>query len=101
MTQTDRAAVEGAATALGARGAVGTEPRYELLAPAALDNPYPTYDEMRTKDPVYRDRRFLGWILTRYDDVAAVLREPRVSSLRPLPSEPVGRSLASIEVEVR
>ncbi len=31
---------------------------------------------MRTKDPVYRDRRFLGWILTRYDDVATVLREP-------------------------
>ena len=56
---------------------------------------------MRATDPVYRDRRFLGWILTRYDDVAAVLRDPRVSSLRPTANEPVGRALASIESEVR
>src|SRR4029077_10231296 len=38
---------------------------------------------------------------TRYDDVADVLRDPRVSSLRPTPNEPVGRALASIESEVR
>jgi pimeloyl-[acyl-carrier protein] synthase len=101
MTQTDRAAVKGAATPLGARGAAGTEPRYELLAPAVLEDPYPTYAEMRATDPVYRDRRFLGWILTRYDDVAAVLRDPQVSSLRPTANEPVGRALASIESEVR
>src|SRR5437879_6320728 len=101
MTQTDRAVVEGAAKPLAVRAAAGTEPRYELLAPAALDNPYPTYDEMRATDPVYRDRRFVGWILTRYDDVAAVLRDPRVSSLRPTANEPVGRVLASIESEVR
>ena len=83
MTQTDRAAVKGAATPLGARGAAETEPRYELLAPAVLEDPYPTYAEIRATDPVYRDRRFLGWMLTRYDDVAAVLRDPQVSSLRP------------------
>jgi cytochrome P450 len=63
--------------------AVGSRPvtkiRYELLAPSALDDAYPLYDEMRATAPVYRDRRFFGWILTRYDDVAAVLRDNRVS----------------------
>ena len=75
--------------------------RYELLDPAVLQNPYPLYRQMRDEAPVYRDRRFMGWILTRYDDVLAVLRDPRVSSQRPLASEPVGRSLADIATEVR
>jgi pimeloyl-[acyl-carrier protein] synthase len=75
--------------------------KYELLDPAVLHDPYPVYRQMRAHAPVYRDRRFLGWILTRYDDVLAVLRDPRVSSQRPLASEPVGRSLASVTAEVR
>jgi len=58
-------------------------------------------ERMRDEAPVYRDRRFMGWILARYDDVLAVLRDPRVSSQRPLASEPVGRSLAPIATEVR
>jgi cytochrome P450 len=75
--------------------------RYELLDPAVLQDPYPLYRQMREDAPVYRDRRFMGWILTRYDDVLAVLRDPRVSSQRPLASEPVGQSLAPIATEVR
>jgi cytochrome P450 len=75
--------------------------RYELLDQAVLQDPYPLYRQMRDEAPVYRDRRFMGWILTRYDDVLAVLRDSRVSSQRPLASEPVGRSLAPIATEVR
>jgi cytochrome P450 len=75
--------------------------KYDLLDPAVLQDPYPLYRQMRDPAPVYRDRRFMGWILTRYADVLAVLRDPRVSSQRPLASEPVGRSLASIAAEVR
>src|SRR5260370_20781171 len=56
---------------------------------------------MREEAPFDRVRRFMGWILTSYDDVLAVLRDPRVSSQRPLASEPVGRSLADIAAEVR
>src|SRR5262249_61822554 len=56
---------------------------------------------MRDETPVHRDRRFMGWILTSYHDVMAVLRDPRVSSQRPLASEPVGRSLTAIAAEVR
>ena len=64
--------------------------RYELLDPAVLQDPYPLYRRMRDEAPVHRDRRFIGWILTSYDDVIVVLRDPRVSSQRPLASEPVG-----------
>src|SRR5438067_3933972 len=45
------------------------------LDAAVLDNPYPLHDELRTAAPVYRDRRFFGCILTRYDDIVAVLKE--------------------------
>ena len=75
--------------------------RYELLDPSVLQDPYPLYRRMRDEAPVHRDRRFRGWILTSYDDVLAVLRDPRVSSQRPLANEPVGRSLAAIATEVR
>src|SRR3989442_13645544 len=75
--------------------------RYELLDPAVLQDPYPLYRQMRDEAPVYRDRRFMGWILTRNDDVLAVLRDPRGSSQRPLASEPAGRSLVDIATEVR
>ena len=72
------------------QSAEGETTRYELLDPAALQDPYPPYRRMRDEAPVHRDRRFMGWILTSYDDVLAVLRDPRVSSQRPLASEPVG-----------
>ena len=51
--------------------------------------------------PVYRDRRFLGWILTRYADVASVLKDPRVSSVRPTADEVIPTSLASIADRLR
>lgn len=75
--------------------------RFELLDPSSLDDPYPQYEEMRVAAPLYRDRRFLGWILTRYEDVAAVLRDPRVSSRRPTADEVIPASLASVAERVR
>jgi len=57
-----------------------------------LQDPYPLYRQMRDEAPVYRDRRFIdlsGGILTRHDDVLAMLRDPRLSSQqRPLASDP-------------
>jgi cytochrome P450 len=60
-----------------ARSRVGADQgrRYALLDKAFLDDPYKTYRQLRERDPVYRDRRFLGWIVSRYDDVQAVLRD--------------------------
>jgi hypothetical protein len=41
-----------------------------------LADPYPTYHRLRTEDPVHQSP--LGfWVLTRYEDVAAVLRDAR------------------------
>ena len=38
-------------------------------------DPYPTYHRLRIEDPVHRS--FDTWVLTRYADVKAVLRDPR------------------------
>ena len=43
-------------------------------------NPYPTYERLRMKDPVHRSRLTGGLMLSRYDDVASVLRDARFSS---------------------
>jgi pimeloyl-[acyl-carrier protein] synthase len=41
-----------------------------------LADPYPTYHRLRAEDPVHQSP--LGfWVLTRYEDVSAVLRDPR------------------------
>ena len=71
------------------------------IATLTLNDPYPLYKEMRAVAPVYRDRRFLGWILTRYEDVASVLKDPRVSSVRPTADEVIPTSLASIADRLR
>lgn len=42
-----------------------------------LDNPYPLYHKLRAADPVYWDERANSWVLTRFTDVAAALRDPR------------------------
>ena len=75
--------------------------KYDLLDAAVVDNPYPLYEELRSVAPVYRDRRFFGCILTRYDDIVAVLKDGRVSSRRPTADERVPRSLAAIAEQLR
>ncbi len=40
-----------------------------------MADPYPTYAQMRQKDPVHRMRLMNGWALTRYKDCDAVLRD--------------------------
>src|SRR5512143_1288361 len=55
---------------------------YNLLTPEAIANPYPVYERLRSEDPVHWSEMLKAWILTRYDDVVAVLRDPRVSADR-------------------
>jgi hypothetical protein len=52
------------------------------FAPATQSDPYPTYRDLRERDPVYYDPAIDGWILTRYDDVVAALKHPRFSADR-------------------
>ena len=57
---------------------------FDLTSPAFRADPYPTYARMRRASPVCR-LRIPGfgrpaWLVTRYDDVAAALKDPRLSS---------------------
>ncbi len=46
---------------------------FDLTSEQMLANPYPTYHSLRERDPVHRMRLVDGWVLTRYDDVQAML----------------------------
>ncbi len=51
---------------------------YNPFAPGFTENPYDQYDLLRAADPVHRSP--LGiWVLFRYGDVAAFLRDPSLS----------------------
>ncbi len=51
-----------------------------LLTQRYLANPYPFYDALRRSEPVHFSRRMNAWVLTRYDDVYAALRNPQLIS---------------------
>ena len=46
------------------------------LDPAVIEDPYPLYHRLRAEDPVHRSAAGI-WVLSRYDDVALALRDPR------------------------
>jgi cytochrome P450 len=51
--------------------------QFDPTAPAFIADPYPTFHRLREKGPVHKSP--LGfWVITRYDDVVSVLREPRM-----------------------
>ena len=55
-------------------------PRVDLFDPTFKANPYPTYAGLRSDAPVYRAELPDGrgvWLVTRYDDVVAVLKDER------------------------
>jgi cytochrome P450 len=49
---------------------------FNPMDPEFLADPYPTYRRLRTEDPVHHSPLNF-WVLTRYEDVVAVLRDPR------------------------
>ena len=55
----------------------------DLMAPEVVADPHAYYRGLREADPVHWNERWGGWVLTRYDDVVKVLRDPvRFSSDR-------------------
>src|SRR4028119_1709623 len=62
--------------------AFANEPTYDLFAPEALTNSYPLFKRMRSEDPVHYCESGGYWILTRYRDVEAAVRDERLSSDR-------------------
>src|SRR2546422_9253082 len=60
----------------------GRSPRdpVNIASPDFKANPYPFYARLRAEAPVYRmilPTRETAWLITRYDDVAAVLKDER------------------------
>jgi len=55
---------------------------WDPLAPGFQSNPYATYARLRAEDPVHyvETPTFCSFIVTRYDDVVAVLRDPAYSA---------------------
>jgi len=49
---------------------------FDPLSPAVIKDPYPYYDQLRARQPVLKTS-FGVWFLTRYEDVALVLRDRR------------------------
>ncbi len=48
-----------------------------LAHPKFVSDPYPIYAALRAREPVRKDPLAPVWILTRYDDVMEMLRNPR------------------------
>jgi len=58
----------------------GAGPTLDPFAPGFAEDPYEHYAALRAADPVHRSPTLFGWVVTRFDDVGALLRDPTVSS---------------------
>jgi len=69
---------------------------YDPFSPQFLADPYPNYHWLRAYHPVFRNEVApeREWLLTQYADVAAALRDPRLSS-RVIPSALIDQFAAS------
>ncbi|MDD9368943.1 MAG: cytochrome P450 [Acidimicrobiales bacterium] len=52
---------------------------FDPFEPGFVASPYEQYARLRAHDPVHWSPLLDGWVLTRHDDVVAVLRDPTVS----------------------
>ncbi len=55
-------------------------PLFDPLAEGFAESPYEQYARLRDDDPVHRSELLHGWVVTRFDDVGRLLRDPAVSS---------------------
>jgi cytochrome P450 len=55
-------------------------PDWDPWDPAFRDDPYPTYDRLRSEDPVHWSPHVDAWIVTRHGDAEAALLDRRLSS---------------------
>src|SRR6185312_5089455 len=53
-----------------------------LFSPEMLANPYPAYQRLRSTAPVVWLDALKAWVITRHENVVAVLRDSRFSSVR-------------------
>ena len=53
---------------------------FDPLAEGFAASPYEQCARLRELDPVHRSELLCGWVVTRFDDVSALLRDPTISS---------------------
>ncbi len=73
-------------------------PSIDLLSPELVADPYPALARLRAEAPVCWSERHGAWLVTRFDDVSAGFRDPRLSSDRVgsfLPDRPSARREAA------
>jgi cytochrome P450 len=62
---------------------------FDPLAPDQIEDPYPLYAQARREEPVFFSRKLNAWVVTRYRDLTAVLRDTvHFSSVGSLESQP-------------
>ena len=72
---------------------------FDPFDPAVVADPYPAYRALREAP---REGGFFGWLLTRYDDVSTVLRDPTTSAVRPeLPLEELPEAMRPAVAKLR
>lgn len=59
---------------------VDLESLYDPFDPAVHEDPYPVYEELRERFPLYRAEGSNTWVLSRYGDVEAALLDPETYS---------------------
>ena len=53
--------------------------KFNPFVPEFRDDPYPFYERLRSRHPVYFSPALRGWILTRYADIETILQDPTLS----------------------
>ena len=51
-----------------------------LTDPEVIPDPYPLYNELRERTPVFQNALTGTWVFTRFDDARTLLRDPRCGS---------------------
>src|SRR5581483_11515657 len=69
----------------------GAMARFAPWEQAWLQDPWPSYRELRQSAPVYWSEELGHWVLTRYADVVEVLRDPRFTATNRPPQRRWGR----------
>jgi cytochrome P450 len=75
-------------------------PQFDLAGPAYFADPHAALRQLREAAPVWFSPRLRRWIVTRWDDVTAILRDPQRFSSRVVPELPAaerGGPLAEFE----
>lgn len=57
-------------------------PGLNIVSPSNLLNPVPLCRYLQESEPVYWSQEVQSWIVTRYEDVTALFRDPRLSADR-------------------